>query len=89
MTDELGTARAAAQEYARRHGLLDPDGVLDDRPLLGPATISGDGDGAVVAYRWLGSGRGSDYVQVEVDRASGTLTVHGARGHDALPPHRP
>jgi hypothetical protein len=43
----------------------------------------------MVAYRWLGAGRGEDYVQVDLDGETGDIVVHGARGHDQLSEWRP
>jgi len=79
----LELARAAARSYCEEHQLGDAAG-LDDPPLLGPVTIERDGR-SVVAFRWLGAGRGEDYVQAEVHLDSGQVTVSGAKGHDTLP----
>jgi len=58
-------------------------------PVLGPVAIERDGR-AVLAYRWLGSGRGSDYVQAELDQETGeVVAVHGARGDTAYGPCAP
>lgn len=52
-------------------------------PVVGPVAITRDGR-PMVAYRWLGAGRGEDYVQVELDGETGDIVVHGARGDDQL-----
>ena len=79
----LSRARAAARAYCRMHHYGDQD-RLDGAPVLGPLTITRDGR-TVNVYRWLGSGRGSDYVQVEVDSETGDITVSGAHGDEGLP----
>jgi hypothetical protein len=61
---------------------------IDEPPLLGPLTIERDGRAATV-FRWLGHGRGADYVQAEVDDVDGSIVVHGGFGHAELGPFRP
>ena len=85
--DELAVARSAARTYGELHGLSHLDEV-DGPPVLGPVRLERDGR-PVVAFRWLGSGRGGDYVQVELDVETGRTVVYGARGDEALPEWRP
>jgi len=79
---ELRAARSAARTYCQMHALPDARSI-DGPPVLGPVAITRDGR-PMVAYRWLGAGRGEDYVQVELDTETGDIVVHGARGHDQL-----
>jgi hypothetical protein len=85
----VDAVRAAAAAFCREFDLAPEkvDEILRNPPLLGPVTVERDGR-TVTAYRWLGSGRGSDYVQVEVD-ATGRIEVFGARGDSELGPWRP
>lgn len=81
-------ARSAARAYLEMHDYGQDSRGLDGPPVLGPVEFERDGRG-LVAYRWLGAGRGASYVQVEVDTESGATTVHGAAGHEAFPIWRP
>lgn len=87
---QLGRARAAAAVFCLEFDY--PGAKLRELeaapPRLGPVTIERDGR-AVTAYRWLGSGRGSDYVQAEVDDETGHIVVHGARGDAQYGPWSP
>jgi hypothetical protein len=87
--DQITTARAAAVAFARRNGYA-PDELdrIDEEPVLGPVVFDRDG-GPVTAYRWIGAGRGSTYVQVEIPEAPGAaaeIIVRGARGDAGLDP---
>jgi hypothetical protein len=82
-SERLRSARAAARAYCLMHGYGD-QGALERDPVLGPVTLTRDGR-TVTAYRWLGSGRGADYVQVEIDLENGEITVSGARGDHGFP----
>jgi hypothetical protein len=84
--DELAIFRSAARRYGRKHGFAGT-AAIDGPPVLGPVRLMRDGR-PIVAYRWLGSGRGQDYIQVEMDDETGAIVVHGARGDDALPASR-
>jgi hypothetical protein len=87
-SDLEGIARSAARAYWTDQGLPGPERI-DDPPVLGPVTLpAAEGSGERVAFRFIGPGRGSDYVQVEVDLAARTATVHGALGGDQLPTRR-
>lgn len=73
-------ARDAAAAFCREFDFA-PDELAElerEPPVLGPVSLERDGR-AVTAYRWLGGGRGSDYVQAEVDDETGRVVVHGAR----------
>jgi hypothetical protein len=84
--DELALARAAAYIFADSAGLSDDQvRALADPPLCGPVAIDRD-DRALTAYRWLGSGRGGPYLQVEIDHAARTVTVHAGDHHEERPP---
>jgi hypothetical protein len=85
-SDELAIARGAARRYSESVGLPDDQArELLEPPLSGPVDIDRDGN-AVSAYRWLGGGRGAPYLQVEVDRAHGVVTVFGGANHVARDP---
>lgn len=79
MTEELERlARRAAHAYWAGLELPAPERI-DAPPVLGPVTLPGEqGADERVAYRFIGPGRGGDYVQVELDLAAMTATVHGA-----------
>jgi len=80
---QLTEANAAAREYCEMHHYCDLD-ALARPPVLGP--VMGVRDGRrVTSYRWLGAGRGEDYVQVDIDAENGDISVSGARRHDAFP----
>ena len=81
MTDpELSRARSAAIAFCRDAGFAPEQltAIEMEPPLLGPVDFERDGR-TYTAYRWLGGGRGGDYVQVEVDAEmaspSGARTV--------------
>ena len=83
---ELALARAAATRYAASVG-LPPDQVdeLKGPPLSGPVDVERAGT-SVVAYRWLGGGRGAPYLQVELDRDAGVVTIYGGANHQDREP---
>jgi hypothetical protein len=89
MTDDalLSRARAAAYAYCRMHDYGDR-AALEDAPVLGPLNITRDGR-TLSVYRWLGHGRGADFVQVEIDSENGDITVLGAHGDQGLPSWQP
>ena len=79
----LETARDAARTFLESRDFPSELLVrLTTDPVLGPVTLMRD-DVQVTAYRWLGAGRGEDYIQVEVGPAQ--ITVRGARGDRELP----
>lgn len=79
---QLELARSAARAYAAEVGLPgEQTGQLVSAPVLGPVDI-GEPDAAVVVYRWLGGGRGGPFLQVEVDVASGRVTVFSGSDHE-------
>ena len=85
MTDpELSRARSAAIAFCRDAGFAPEQltAIEMEPPLLGPVDFERDGR-TYTAYRWLGGGRGGDYVQVEVDAENG-VTVRGAHGGTEL-----
>jgi hypothetical protein len=79
----LARARAAARAYCGMHDYGDP-AALDGSPVLGPIALTRDGR-TLTVFRWLGSGRGQDFVQVELDVKTGDLTVSGAQGDRSFP----
>ncbi|TDN90935.1 hypothetical protein [Microbacterium sp. BK668] len=84
MTEAIETARAAARAYWRSFDLPGLERIAED-PILGPVVITDDEGTEFIAYRWIGSGRGGDYVQAEVDLPGGRARVHGSRRGDPLP----
>lgn len=87
-SEQQATARSAARAYLQMHDYGQDTRGLDGPPLLGPVVVTRDRQ-SLVAYRWLGAGRGENYVQVEIDTESGATTVHGSAGHEAFPAWRP
>ena len=79
----LSRARSAAIAFCRDAGFAPEQltAIENEAPLLGPVDFERD-QRTFTAYRWLGGGRGSDYVQVEID-AEG-VTVRGAHGGTEL-----
>jgi len=55
---------------------------------MGPLSLKRDGRDVTV-FRWLGHGRGADYVQVEVDDRDGSIVVSGSVAHDEIRPFQP
>jgi hypothetical protein len=82
----LSRARSAALAFCRDGGFAPEQlaAIENEPPLLGPVDFERDGR-IFTAYRWLGGGRGSDYVQVEVD-AGGAVVVRGAHAGTELDP---
>lgn len=86
---KLGRAREAAKAFAREHGFpAEKIARLAEPPLMGPITIDREGRD-VTAFRWLGHGRGADYVQAEVDDRDGSIVVTGGSAHNEYGPFRP
>jgi hypothetical protein len=82
----LGLAREAAREFCRRFGFTSEQvGELAGPPLFEPTPLDRDGR-QVIAYRWLGGGRGGPYVQAEIEEKTGLVTVYGGRGHEEFGP---
>lgn len=82
--DQVASARAAAVAFARRHGYSEDEiRQIDAEPILGPVTFDRNGV-SIVAYRWIGAGRGSAYVQVEIGAGS-EIAVLGARSASEFP----
>lgn len=86
MTSQLAVAGRVAREYWIALGLPGVDRI-DAPPVLGPIDLpGGPGARSQVAFRFIGPGRGGDYVQVELDFHAGTAVVHGAAEGRQLPP---
>lgn len=86
----LERARDAAVRFCRHFG-CPPERLADllGPPIRPPLVIEREGR-LIEVYRWLGHGRGSTYVQVEIDlRNPGEITVHGALGDRGLGPWKP
>ena len=78
MTSYLEVARQVARAYWVDLGLPGVDRI-EAPPVLGPVDLPGEpGARGQVAFRFIGPGRGGDYVQVELDPDAGTAEVHGA-----------
>lgn len=78
MTSHMQVARQVARAYWIDLGLPGVDRI-DAPPVLGPVDLpGGPGARSQVAFRFIGPGRGGDYVQVELDSHAGTAVVHGA-----------
>ncbi len=60
-------------------------GELNASPKLGPSTFEYRGQN-VTAYRWLGGGRGDDYVQVMFYHESERVVVYGGYAHKEFAP---
>lgn len=87
--EQLRRARAAAQTFAREKA-FSPERIakLAEAPLGEPVTIKRDGRD-VTTFRWLGHGRGDDYVQAEVAASDGSVVVYGGFAHREFGPFRP
>jgi hypothetical protein len=83
----LTRARSAAVAFCRDAGFAPEQlaAIEEQAPLLGPVEFERD-QRTFTAYRWLGGGRGGDYVQVEIDAASGRIVVRGAHVGTELEP---
>jgi hypothetical protein len=85
----LSRARSAALAFCRDAGFTPEQlAAIEERPpLLGPVEFERDGR-TVTAYRWIGGGRGGDYVQVEIDPGRGETVVRGAHAGSELEPRQ-
>ena len=82
-SETLARARSAAVAFARMRGYsTEQIDQIGAEPVLGPVTFDRDG-ATVTAFRWIGAGRGSTYVQVELIAGTPVL-VRGARGDTEL-----
>jgi hypothetical protein len=78
-------ARSAAKAFCTTFDFpAEKIAKLSNPPLLGPSAFQREGMD-VVAYRWLGAGRGADIVQVEL-QGNGKIIVRGGSGHKELGP---
>ena len=88
MTSYLEVARRVARAYWVDLGLPGVDRI-EAPPVLGPVDLTGEpGASSQVAFRFIGPGRGGDYVQVELDPDAGTAGARRCRGAPAADPHR-
>ena len=84
--DEVALARSAATAFCTNFGFpADQMGRLDGPPLVGPLSLEREGRHAM-AYRWLGGGRGSYYVQVEIYKDTHQVVVYGGYSHQEFGP---
>jgi hypothetical protein len=83
---ELMLARSAAKAFCTTfHFPVDKLDQLDNPPLFDPISLEREGR-PVVAYRWLGGGRGDYYVQVEIDQDDDRATAYGGDSHQEFGP---
>ena len=83
--DEVAdVARRAALAFAERFGYsAEQIRAVAGAPVLGPVADERQGR-AVTVYRWIGGGRGSAYIQVEVGEQR--TMVFGAHADDLIGP---
>lgn len=84
--DEVALARSAAKAFCTTFNFpADQMSHLDGPPLIGPVALEREGR-PTMAYRWLGGGRGSYYVQVEVYQDNHKIVVYGGYSHQEFGP---
>jgi len=85
-TSQLVLARAAARAFCAQFDFPPAKRrELEGAPLFEPVTIERDGH-PVIAYRWLGGGRGDYYVQAEIAQDTCQVVVYGSSGHQEYGP---
>jgi hypothetical protein len=84
--DNVALARSAAKAFCATFS-FPPDQIshLDGSPIIEPVSLERDGR-PIVAYRWLGGGRGGYYVQVEVYQDNNQVVVYGGYSHQEFGP---
>ena len=84
---ELALARSAAKAFCATFDFpAEKIRELDGPPILGPLSLERGGR-SVMAYRWLGGGRGDYYVQAEVSQdQSQDVVVYGGYSHQEFGP---
>lgn len=84
--DEVALARSAATTFCTTFGFpADQISQLVGPPIIGPTSLEREGR-PIVAYRWLGGGRGSHYVQVEIYQDKHQVVVYGGYSHQEFGP---
>jgi len=84
--DEVALARSAAKAFCATFNFpADQISRLDGPPLIEPVSLEREGR-PTTAYRWLGGGRGSYYVQVEVYQDDCQVVVYGGYAHQEFGP---
>jgi len=84
--DEVALARSAAKAFCTTFSFpADRINNLDGPLLIGPVSLEREGR-PIIAYRWLGGGRGSAYVQVEVYQDTHQVVVYGGYSHQEFGP---
>jgi hypothetical protein len=85
----LVRARAAGEQFCRKFSFSEQQiKLLAGEPIQAPLMLRRDGR-QVEVFRWLGHGRGSAIVQVEIGVTDDAVTVFGGLGHGELGPWTP
>jgi len=84
--DNVALARSAAKAFCKAFNFpADQISELDGPPIIEPVSLEHEGR-PTVAYRWLGGGRGTPYVQVEVYQDNNQVVVYGGYSHQEFGP---